>query len=159
MFHPNQGLRFSALIIVLAGLGFAPLTLAGDTEDILAVIQKYGDLEGDLKEQAKLIRDDRVMITNVRQTDATKNMAIQLASRKANEAVNGGKAQWMTTIESPQVAVYGNTAVTSFMRMFSIYSPNKEPVQTPPTWVTLVLVKENGNWGIAHTHVSQITDN
>ena len=158
MLKLNQCLHFCALILVLAGLGFAPFTLASDTDDILAVVQQYGDLEGDLKEQAKLIRDDRVMVTNIRQTDAAKNMAIQLADRKANDAVNGGPAKWVTTIESPQVAVYGDTAVTSFMRMFSIYPPNKEPIHTPATWVTLVLVKEKGNWGIAHTHVSSTSD-
>jgi len=150
--------RFKTLIFVLAVLGFAPLSFVSDADDVLAFVEKYGDLEGNLKEQAKLIRDDRVMITNVRLTDAAKNMTTQMADRKANEAVNDGRAEWVTTIESPQVTVYGNTAVASFMRLFSIYPPKKEPIHTPPTWVTLVLVKENGKWGIAHTHVSSISD-
>ena len=94
------------------------------------------------------------MITNIRQTDNDKNMEIQMASRKANDAVNGGKTRFITTIESPRIAVYGDTAVASFVRSFTILPHNQAPVNGGPTWVTLVLVKERGNWGIAHTHMS-----
>jgi len=71
-----------------------------------------------------MIRDDRVMITAIRRTDNAKNMKIQMAGRKAGEAVNGGKTRFITTIESPHIAIYGNTAVASFIRIFDVYPHN-----------------------------------
>ena len=150
----ERGGRLGTLIIALFGLAFAPLALADDMDDILALVDQYGETEDDLAEQTKLIRDDRVMITNIRQTDNKKNMEIQMATRKAGEAVNGGKTRFITTIESPKVAIYGDTAVASFVRTFTILPHNQAPVNGAPNWVTLVLVKEDGDWGIAHTHMS-----
>ena len=149
-----RGAHLGTLIVALAGLAFAPFALADDKDDIMALVAQYGELEDDLAAQAKMMRDDRVMITNIRQTDNDKNMEIQMASRKANDAVNGGKTRFITTIESPRIAVYGDTAVASFVRSFTILPHNQAPVNGGPTWVTLVLVKERGNWGIAHTHMS-----
>ena len=150
----KRGGSFSTLIVALAGLVFAPLAFADDKDDVMAFIDQYGELEDDLAAQAKLIRDDRVMITTIRQTDNAKNMEIQMALRKAGEAVNGGKTRFMTTIESPHVAIYGDTAVASFVRVFTVLPHNQPPAGGNPTWITLVLVKERGNWGIAHTHMS-----
>lgn len=150
----NRGGRLIALMVALAGLVFAPLAFADDEDDIMAFIEKYGELEDDLAAQARMIRDDRVMITGIRQTDNGKNMEIQMAGRKAGEALNGGKTRFITTIESPHVAVYGNTAVASFVRIFNVYPHNQAPAGGQPQWVTLVLVKEGGDWGIAHTHMS-----
>jgi hypothetical protein len=150
----KRGGSFSTLIVALAGLVFAPLAFADDKDDVMAVIEQYGELEDDLAAQARMMRDDRVMITNVRQTDNAKNMEIQMAGRKAGEALNGGKTRFITTIESPHIAIYGNTAVASFIRIFNVYPHNQEPAGGQPNWVTLVLVKEGGKWGIAHTHMS-----
>ena len=150
----KRGGSFSTLIVALAGLVFAPLALADDKNDIMAFVEKYGELEDDLAAQAKMIRDDRVMITGIRRTDNAKNMKIQMAGRKAGEAVNGGKTRFITTIESPHIAIYGNTAVASFIRIFNVYPHNQPSDGGDPQWVTLVLVKERGDWGIAHTHMS-----
>jgi ketosteroid isomerase-like protein len=154
-----RGAHLGTLIVALAGLAFAPLAGADDKDDIMALIAQYGELEDDLEKQADLIRDDRVMITNIRQTDNAKNMEIQMATRKANDAVNGGKTRWITTIESPKVAVYGDTAVASFVRTFTILPHNQAPINGSPNWVTLVLVKDDGEWGIAHTHMSSAGGN
>ncbi len=155
MLKHTTGSRLGTLIIVLAGLLFAPYAFADDTDDILAFIQQYGDLEGDLDAQAMMMRDDRVYIAGgIRLTDEAKNMAIQKAGRKAAEAVNGGKTKFIASIESPTVALYGDVAVASFVRIFNFYPHNQPAVQGNPTWVTLVLVKEGGEWGIAHTHQS-----
>ncbi len=150
----EQGARLGTLIVALFGLAFAPFALADDMDDVKALVKQYGDLEDDLAAQTKLMRDDRVMITNIRQTDNEKNMEIQMATRKAGEAVNGGKTRFITTIESPHIAIYGNTAVASFVRTFTVLPHNQPPNNGPPNWVTLVLVKEGGDWGIAHTHNS-----
>ena len=156
MLKHTSSSRLGTLIIVLAGLILAPYAFADDEDDVLAVIQQYGDLEGDLDAQAKMMREDRVFIAGgVRQTDEAKNMATQMAARQASEAVNGGKTKFITIIESPVVAVHGNVAVASFVRIFNTF-PHNQPPNPPgqPTWVTLVLVKEGGEWGIAHTHQS-----
>ena len=154
MFHVMKNGRFGLLVAAILGLVFAPIAMADDKEDVLEFIHEYGELEGDLDAQAKMIRDDRVMITTVRQTDAMKNMTIQKANREANDALAGGKSKWVTSIESPHIQVYGDVAVASFVRSFNIYPHNQAPIAGSPQWVTLVLVKEGRDWGIAHTHMS-----
>ena len=150
----KQSGGLSTLIVALAGLVFAPLAFADDKDDVMAFIDQYGELEDNLAAQAKMIRDDRVMITGIRRTDNAKNMEIQMAGRKAGEAANGGKTRFITTIESPHIAIYGNTAVASFIRIFNVYPHNQPAAGGQPQWVSLVLVKEGGDWGIAHTHMS-----
>lgn len=149
----------SGKIIVVAAAAtaaflFAPFAVADDEEDILAFIQQYGELEDNLSEQSDMIRDDRTMITNVRQSDQKKNLEVQMALRKQGEAVNGGKTKFITTIEAPQVKIYDDVAVASFMRTFLVLPHNQPAGGGNPQWVTLVLVKEGGEWGIAHTHNS-----
>jgi hypothetical protein len=122
----ERGAGLGTLIVALFGLAFAPLALADDMDDVMALVAKYAETEEDLAAQSKLMRDDRVMITNIRQTDNDQNMEIQMAARKANEAASGGKTRFITTV----------------------------PAGGNPNWVTLVMVKEGGNWKIAHTHLS-----
>ena len=154
MLIPKRSSHLSLLMAALVGLIIAPLALADDEADVLAFIHEYGELEDDLDAQGKLIRDDRVMITAVRQSDNKKNMQIQKANRESGEAINGGKTKFVTTIEAPQVKLFGDVAVASFMRTFNVYPHNQPSVAGTPQWVTLVLVKERGEWGIAHTHMS-----
>ena len=154
MLHVMKNSRLGLLIVAMTGLVFAPLASADDKDDILKFVQQYGELEGDLDAQSEMIRDDRVMITTVRQTNNKKNMEIQKATREANDKMAGGKSKWVTTIEAPHIQVYGDVAVASFMRSFNIYPHNQAPIAGSPQWVTLVLVKEDGDWGIAHTHMS-----
>jgi FAD/FMN-containing dehydrogenase len=40
------------------------------------------------------------------------------------------------------------------VRAFNIFPHNQPAIQGNSQWVTLVLVKEGGEWGIAHTHQS-----
>jgi hypothetical protein len=42
------------LIVALFGLAFAPLALADDMDDILAFVERYGNLEEDLDAQSRL---------------------------------------------------------------------------------------------------------
>lgn len=144
------------LSATIVSLSLLPAANADSHGDVMEVINRYASLEGDLTEQAKLIRPDRVMITGVRQSDQEKNLEIQLAAREAMNGVNGGEARWITEIESPEVRMYGDVAVASMMRQFHIYPPNQPPVNAPPHWLTLVLVRERGEWGIAHAHISPL---
>jgi len=145
-------------LLTLALIALPPATAVADAhDDVMAVIMEYAELEGDLVRQAELIRPDRVMITNFRQTDQEKNLETQLAARRANDEASGGPADWITEIESPEIRVYGDVAVASMMRRFHTYPPGAAPIDAPPHWLTLVLVREGREWGIAHTHLSLLT--
>ena len=160
MISIKRGSRLFALAFVLAGLTFAPNGFADDASDVMAIIYQYGDLENDLEAQARLMRSDRVYITGgIRQTDEAKNMANQIAGRKASESMNGGKTEFVTTIEGPMVSIHGDVAVASFVRWWNIYPHNQASNTSPPTWVTLVLIKERGGWLIKHTHQSPLLRN
>ena len=86
-------------------------------------------------------------------------MANQIATRKAGEAMNGGKTEFVTTIEGPLVSVHGNVAIASFARWWNVYPHNQSAVLSAPTWVTLVLIKEDDEWLIKHTHQSPVRGN
>jgi len=160
MLNLERGSRLTTLIIVLAGLIFAPIAFADDEDDVLAIVHQYGELENDLEAQAKLMRSDRIFIAGgMRQTDEAKNMANQIAGRNANEALSGGKTKFITTIEGPLVSIHGDVAVASFVRWWNIYPHNQAPIIDAPTWVTLVLIKERAGWRIKHTHVSPVSGN
>jgi len=152
--------RLIALIFVLSGLMFVSNTFADDESDIMALINQYGDLETDLEAQGKLMRSDRIHIANgVRQTDEAKNMANQIAGRKAGESLSGGKTEFVTTIEDPVISIHGDVAVASFLRWWNVYPHNQASNASPPTWVTLVLIKERSGWLIKHTHQSLLLGN
>jgi hypothetical protein len=160
MLNLERGGRLSTLIVVLAGLIFAPNAFADDEDDVLAIVHQYGDLENDLEAQADLMRSDRIYITGgMRQTDEAKNMANQIAGRKAGEALNGGKTVFVTTIEGANVSIHGDVAVASFVRWWNVYPHNQASVTSAPTWVTLVLIKERAGWRIKHTHQSPLRGN
>ena len=135
----------------------SPISLYGAEEDeVIEVIKTWASLEGDLNAQAEIIRDDRVMIAgSYVWPDQEDNLMIQNERREATLKRDSG---WkiMQTIISPKVRIYGNVAVAHFVRRFD-FIPSEGDV-SPPSMdnATMVLVKEKGKWGIAHTHFSQI---
>ena len=149
--------RTLSLLVASAAILFAPMAFADDADDVMAVVQQWADTEADLTAQAKTIRADRVQVTGGgRQSDQAGNLRVQLANHNARVRTAGGEPELIVRIESPQVAVYGDTAVVSFMRLFNVVPYNSDPLPTNRAWFTLVLVKERGSWGIAHSHVSQV---
>ncbi len=141
--------------LLITSLIYTPYTLADDEDDVLAFIKQYGDLEEDLDTQSEMIRADRVhIVAGQRRSDQAVNLRLQRENRAANEALSGGKTRIITTIESPQVAIYGNVAVASYVQTYNFFPHNQPPTGGQPVWITLVLVKEGGEWGIAHTHAS-----
>lgn len=131
--------------------------LADDMDDVMAVIEAYGNLEGDLPAQAELMHPDRVYITGgMRQTNESLNMRNQIATREAQEALNGGKTEFVTTIEDADISIHGDVAIASFVRWWNVYPANQAPVLGSPTWVSLVLIKEGSDWLIKHTHQSPV---
>ena len=127
----------------------------GDVSDVLAVIQKWAELEDDLEAQAELIRDDRVQVGGgIRQNNQAENLAVQLLRYSALVDLWGGEPDLMVRIEDPLEQIYGKVAVASFMRLFDVAPPGRQPNETGTAWFSMVLVKENGEWKIAHHHVS-----
>ena len=156
----DQASYFAALIFALVGLVFSSSAFADDRDDVMVVIQQYGDLEGDLEAQANLMRSDRVHIVGGnRQTNQAKNREIQLATRNREESLNGGKTEYITTIEDLDVSIHGAVAVASFKQWWNIYPNDQEAILSTPTWLTLVLVKDGSGWFIKHTHASPVSGN
>ena len=78
--------RLTALVFAVFAVIFSSISFADDADDVMAVIQQYGDLEGDLEAQANLMRSDRVHIVGGnRQTNQAKNREIQLATARGSE--------------------------------------------------------------------------
>ena len=147
--------RYSILLVTVCSLFIAPNVFADDADDVMAVVNQWAALEHDLETQADLIRSDRIQVAGgVRQTDQAGNLAVQLANHEARVRIAGGEPQMIVRIESPIVRVYGNTAVVSFVRLMNVIPHNQPPMPGGANWFTLVLVKDGGDWGIAHSHVS-----
>ncbi|MDG2421295.1 MAG: nuclear transport factor 2 family protein [Gammaproteobacteria bacterium] len=128
---------------------------ADDEDDVLAVIHQWAALEQDLEAQAELVRDDRVQIGGgVRQSNQAQNLAVQLMNYEAMVDSMGGEPDMMVRIESPLIRIYDNTAVTSFVRLFNISPPGERASPVSAAWFSMVLIKEGGEWKIAHHHVS-----
>ena len=122
-------------------------------KDVMDIIYKWAALESDLDAQSQLIRDDRVMITSKRWPNQAENLMVQKERRAANLS-RDPDLKLISTISSPVVRIYGEVAIADFVRRTDFIPSMGE--MSPPTftYITLVLVKEDGNWGIAHTHNS-----
>ena len=122
-------------------------------KEVLETIYKWAALESDLDAQAKLIRDDRVMIASKRWPNQAENLMIQ-KERRAASLSRDPDLKLISTISSPEVRIYGEVAIADFVRRTD-FIPSKGEMSPPTfTYITLVLVEEDGNWGIAHTHNS-----
>ena len=122
-------------------------------KEVLDIIYKWAALESDLDAQSELIRDDRVMITSKRWPNQADNLMVQKERRAANLS-RDPDLKIIATISSPEVRIYGEVAIADFVRRTDFIPSMGE--MSPPTftYITLVLVEEDGNWGIAHTHNS-----
>ena len=128
---------------------------ADDEDDVLAVIHQWAALEQDLEAQAELVRDDRVQIGGgIRQSNQAQNLAVQLMNYEAMVDAMGGEPEMIVPIESPLIRIYVDTAVASFVRLFNISPPGERASPVSAAWFSMVLIKERGEWKIAHHHVS-----
>ena len=145
---------FRSLMLVFLMVIIAP-TSANDESEVLSVIQKWADLESDLESQAGLIRDDRIQIAaGIRQTDQESNLKVQIMSYEAGVKAAGGEPNLMVRIEDPIIRIYGDVAIASFVRLFNFAAFGERPNPPAKAWSTMVLVKEQNQWKIAHFHVS-----
>ena len=137
-------------IFFLSSLSFLSFS---SEQEVLDTIYKWSALESDLDAQSELIRDDRVMITSKRWPNQKENLMIQKERRAANLS-RDPDSTLISTISSPVVRIYGEVAIADFVRRTDFIPSMGE--MSPPTftYITLVLVEEDGNWGIAHTHNS-----
>ena len=93
------------------------------------------------------------MITSKRWPNQAENLMIQ-KERRAASLSRDPDLKLISTISSPEVRIYGEVAIADFVRRTDFIPSMGE--MSPPTftYITLVLVEEDGNWGIAHTHNS-----
>lgn len=107
---------------------------------------------------------DRIMInTGRRQTDQATNMKVQIEGEKVNNQLDPAGKLIVRAVD-PIIRVYGNTVVASFYRYWD-YIPSAAfiksmngnvPPGPRPNIVTLVAVKQAGQWKIAHMHMSPL---
>ena len=139
-------------IFFLTSLSFLSFS---SEQEVLDTIYKWSALESDLDAQSELIRDDRVMITSKRWPNQKENLMIQKERRAANLS-RDPDSTLISTISSPVVRIYGEVAIADFVRRTD-FIPSMGDMSPPTfTYITLVLVEENGEWGIAHTHNSSM---
>ena len=147
--------KYTILLCILGVFNFAPLAQANDEDDVLNVVLKWASLENDLVAQSELVTKDRIQVFEMwRRADQTQNMKVQLAQR---EAILKQDPDWnvMVSIEAPIVRVYGgDAAVVSFKRMYEVIPGNAPPKPMFQTYISMTLIKENGEWKIAHMHGS-----
>jgi ketosteroid isomerase-like protein len=137
-----------------------------DLTAINRVIDQYAQTEdaGDMMAQAKLMTADRVWIAQPgRRTDQAMNMRLQQAQIDEGKKFAPGM-KWFTEAHDRLIKVYGRgtVAVASFYWHRTRAVPGDLPVekarllgdQPPPVAITHVLVKEGGEWKIAHTHIT-----
>ena len=76
--------------------------------------------------------------------------------RRAANLLRDPDLKIIATISSPEVRIYGEVAIVDFVRRYDFIPGMGE--MSPPnfTYITLVLVEEDGNWKIAHTHNSSM---
>ena len=160
------------LALVLAGSLVIPAFTAAqrqaDVDAINRLIDQYGALEDamDMTTQAKLMASDRVWIAQGagRRTDQARNMRIQQVGYDALKKQMPG-IQTFTDDRDRLIKFHGNgsVAIASFYRYTATVLPPNTPPDVakaaeplPPSAVTLVLEKRDGEWKIVHTHVSDL---
>lgn len=160
----------AAIVLAFAAAAFAAPVSAQSDADRAAIhefLERYAELEdaGDMRTQARMMTDDRVYIGvfNIgRRLDQAQNMRIQQATMDLNEDLYPG-LQAITEVKDPHVHfVTRDVAVASF-RWVRNFIPTPELVRSgvdlpdspsAPVWFSQVLVRDGGEWKIAHTHVS-----
>ena len=149
--------KYMTNIVIALVFIMGPISgFADDEDDVMAVIYQWAALEQDLEAQAALVLDDRVQIGGgIRQTNQDQNLAVQLMNYNAMVQSMGGEPEMIVRIESPLVRLYGDVAVASFVRLFNLVPPGERPQQVGAAWFSMVLVKEDNTWKIAHHHVSR----
>ena len=134
-----QNLRSLMFALVAS---FIPLgAVADDAEDVLAVVQKWAELENNLEAQAALVTEDRIQVFEMwRRTDQAQNLRVQLAKRAVILKLD---PDWdvIVTIEAPIVRVYGDdAAVVSFKRMYEVIPGKAEPRPMCQTYICMTLI-------------------
>ena len=151
LLHRAKLISMSALLLVLLPLS----AFADDADDVLAVVQRWAELETDLEAQAELVTDDRIQVFEMwRRADQAQNLRVQLAKRATTLKLD---PDWdvIVTIEAPIVKVYGDdAAVVSFKRMYEVIPGNANPPPMYQTYISMTLIKIDGEWKIAHMHGS-----
>jgi len=166
MKRSRLGFGVLLLMVTFPGIGFGQDS--AETVAINRLIDEYVRLEDarDMSSQSKLMTPDRVWIGagTGRRSNQAMNMQLQQAGFDARGSLEPGVVTF-TEARDRQIRVYGGgtAAVASFYwYQMIIPGPDTPPAVaatlTAPTPLvfTIVLVKEGGDWKIAHTHNSRL---
>ena len=148
--------RTLQLLMSIFILSFTSISvMADDADDVLAIVERWAELENDLEAQSELVTADRIQVFEMwRRADQAQNLRVQLAKRAAVLKLD---PDWdvIVTIEAPIVRVFGDdAAVVSFKRMYEVIPGNAAPRPLYQTYISMTLIKESGEWKIAHMHGS-----
>jgi len=147
--------NYSFLVGFLIMVFYSPFAHADVKDDVLNVVLKWAELENDLEAQSELVTDDRIQLFAMwRRVDQAQNLRVQLAKR-ASTLKQDPDWDVIVTVEAPIVRIYGDdAAVVSFKRMYEVIPGNAPPRPIYQTYISMTLIKENGEWKIAHMHGS-----
>jgi ketosteroid isomerase-like protein len=167
----NKEAAMKTTILLLSFFTFS-LTFAQDKSDMDAinkVLDQYlqTEIAGNMMAQANLMTPDRIWIGQGqgRRTNQQLNMQLQQAQIDEEKKLVPGLKVFIDERDRI-VRFYGNgtVAVASFYWYTTYIVPASTPPEivkmfntpVPPSVFTLVLVKEQGDWKIAHTHESDL---
>ena len=162
-------MRNLSLVLSALTLSFAAQTAAAaDEDDIREVLDDYLRFEtDDLRKQQDLMTDNSIFVNpGRRHTVHERDGEVQVAMQKMLQELDPD-TRLLVNAEDVIIRIYGgDAAIVSFYRFWdripsveSVRSRGSVPPSPPPNIVTLVMVKESGDWKIALRQNSRLHPN
>ena len=157
-----------ALTLVMCWPSTVLAQSSGDEAAVNQLIDRVFELEAakDMTTQAELMSDDRLWVVEGfgRKTDQAMNMQYQQAVLDREDEILPG-IQWFYEVRDRIIRFYGDgdVAVASFYLYSTFVLPAGAPTDLPgyatqsqPLVLTWIMEKQQGDWKIVHTHVSNL---
>ena len=142
--------------LLVVGMFLMPAALADDVDDVKAVVQGYSDTEraGDVNARVQYMAAGNTRFGPggglLERNDSLEEQ------RKSQQAARDAGLKLNLQDRHIEVSVYGNsTAVATSYKMGNITFPGGR-TSRPNSRITWVLIKQGGQWKIAHMHISPV---
>ncbi len=142
--------------LLVVGMFATAVAMADDADDVKAVIQGYSDTgnAGDVNARVQYHAAGNTRFSSGG-TLLERNDSLE-EQRKNQQASRDAGLKLNLQDRHIEVSVYGNsTAVATSYRVGNITFPGGRTSQ-PNNRVTTVLIKQGGQWKIAHVHISPL---